>query len=384
VNRGGKLQHAVGSKEDTAPGNHTTRSVGGAGRAAVLRNQTYAANSKSKLASGTFRGRFAAGKWAHPGGWYWHHHRPIIIVIGWFGPLFWPFAYWDFIDYTFWPYAYDAFWPFAYDDLYWGWYGPYAYEGAAYASTPGRSGRRAGRHPTIASEVCTEHVPALTDWPVDQITKTVEPNGDQQTTLKDLKEATAQAIEVLRTACPTDLPSTPTGRLGAMHSRVEAMLQATRLVRPALERFYNSLDDEQKARFNVITPQSSQASRGNSSDPADVCSAEATKAGVPKERLEQSLQLNESQRSALDALNDATRKAADILGAKCNSDEALTPPRRIASMEDRLNAMLEAINVVQPALETFYGALTDEQKARFNQLDARRSRTSASTQRPQG
>jgi hypothetical protein len=30
--------------------------------------------------------------------------------------------------------------------------------------------------------------------------------------------------------------------------------------------------------------------------------------------------------------------------------------------------MLEAINIVQPALENFYGSLTDEQKARFNLL----------------
>jgi hypothetical protein len=30
--------------------------------------------------------------------------------------------------------------------------------------------------------------------------------------------------------------------------------------------------------------------------------------------------------------------------------------------------MLDAIKLVQPAVENFYGALTDEQKARFNQL----------------
>jgi LTXXQ motif family protein len=30
--------------------------------------------------------------------------------------------------------------------------------------------------------------------------------------------------------------------------------------------------------------------------------------------------------------------------------------------------MLEAIKIVQPALVSFYGSPTDEQKARFNQL----------------
>ena len=27
------------------------------------------------------------------------HNRPIV-VIGWFGGLFWPYAYWDFVDYS--------------------------------------------------------------------------------------------------------------------------------------------------------------------------------------------------------------------------------------------------------------------------------------------
>jgi hypothetical protein len=50
----------------------------------------------------------------------------------------------------------------------------------------------------------------------------------------------------------------------------------------------------------------------------------------------------------------------------------MTPPGRLAAMEGRLNAMLQALDVVQPALVDFYGSLTDEQKARFNQLGVRR------------
>jgi hypothetical protein len=49
---------------------------------------------------------------------------------GWFGPLFWPYAYYDLFDYVYWPYAYDDFWPYAYDDVYYGIYGPYAYSGS--------------------------------------------------------------------------------------------------------------------------------------------------------------------------------------------------------------------------------------------------------------
>jgi len=89
---------------------------------------------------------------------------------------------------------------------------------------------------------------------------------------------------------------------------------------------------------------------------------------VPTDRLERALRPTEAQRAALNALHDATGKAADLLKARCPQDETLTPPGHIAAMEQRLNAMLEAIKIVQPALETFYGSLTDEQKARFNQL----------------
>jgi hypothetical protein len=38
-------------------------------------------------------------------------------------------------------------------------------------------------------------------------------------------------------------------------------------------------------------------------------------------------------------------------------------------MEQRLDAMLRAVDTVQPALAKFYGALRDEQKERFNRLE---------------
>ncbi len=37
-------------------------------------------------------------------------------------------------------------------------------------------------------------------------------------------------------------------------------------------------------------------------------------------------------------------------------------------MKQRLDAMIAAANAVRPALEDFYAALTDEQKAKFNRL----------------
>jgi len=61
----------------------------------------------------TFRGRYPQSALRDHGR---RHHGGI--VLGFAGPLFWPYAYSDFVDYTFSPYAYDTFWPYAYDDVF--------------------------------------------------------------------------------------------------------------------------------------------------------------------------------------------------------------------------------------------------------------------------
>jgi hypothetical protein len=378
---GTRLNGQLAANRSAVNHNLVTRSLQGAGHASMLRNGAFASlathNAAMRaLASTTFHGRFASLSGRFPnGGWFWRHRHPLI-AIGWYGPLFWPYAYSDFIDYTFWPYAYDVFWPYAYDDLYVGVFGPYSYEGPAPAS-----GRRvrANRTPaTAAAAVCREQVPALTGWPIQEIARTVQPDESQQAALNDLKDAASEALDVLQSACPNDLPSTPTGRLAAMRKRIEVMSQALGSVKPVLDRFYNSLSDEQKARFNPIAPAAHPATpKGVASRPPDlaqVCSGQAAKAtNAPTARIEQALHPTDDQRTALQALDEATAKAADYLKANCSADEALTPPGRVAAMEQRLNAMLEAIKIVQPALESFYGSLGDEQKARFNQLGAPQS-----------
>ena len=62
----------------------------------------------------------------------------------------------------------------------------------------------------------------------------------------------AKAIDVLKAACPSDLPSTPTGRIEAMHVRLSAMLEGVRTVRAPLAKLYELLNDEQKARLNSL------------------------------------------------------------------------------------------------------------------------------------
>ena len=360
-------------------------------RTPILRNPVFAnvstRNSETRsLAHSTFRGTLAQSAFARDWGRR-RDHRRFGIVLGFVGPLFWPYAYEDFIDYTFWPYAYDTFWPYAFDDVFEGIYGAYAPEyyasedayayagspasGAAYAHATGAP--RRGRTAVLAADnaqICSGQAEGLADFPIERIAQQAGPDQPQQALLDDLKTATAKAVSVLQAACPSELPSTPTGRIAAMRARVAAMLQAVQVVRPALEKFYQSLNDEQKERFNALDQGNEMAGR-QQPDLTGLCSGRtAQNAGLPVDQIERTLHLSDEQEARFKVLKDASADAADILKANCQPDQSLTPTGRLAAMGDRFSAMLQALDAVQPALAKFYESLNDEQKARFNRLHA--------------
>jgi hypothetical protein len=146
-----------------------------------------------------------------------------------------------------------------------------------------------------------------------------------------------------------------------------------RIVRPALEKFYNSLSDEQQARFNALGP---DVGRRSPSQPQQDAKAQAESCGEPKsgltqlpiERIEAVIHPAGKQKEALERLSDATKEAVKGLQAACPDDLPLTPVGRLEAMEKRLQAMLQAAQRVQPALDDFYATLNSEQKARFNTL----------------
>jgi hypothetical protein len=362
------------SGRTTAPQNQPNRTfqLAGGHRVAAVRNPFFANPVAARdpaarvLARSTFHGRFF--DFAR------RRHFPQPIVIGWVGPLFWPYAYNDFVDYTFYPYAYDTFWPTAYDDVYDGIFGRYAYgTGSAYAAVGRPGSERGGSRVASTPDLCTGQTAGLTDWPIEQIARAVEPDEAQRAALDEFKDASAKALDMLKAACPSELPSTPIGRLAAMHQRLDAMLQAVRIVRPPLERFYGLLNDEQKARFNALGSDD-VADQQSQRDLAQVCGERASGiASLPIAQIERTVRPEESQRGALKELEDATAQAVDLLKTDCPTYRALTPVVRLEAMEQRLDAMLRAVQTVEPVLQKFYGSLSDEQKERFNRLPPRQA-----------
>jgi hypothetical protein len=309
------------------------------------------------FAPATFKGRFAHGfGWRHHHG---HHRRSKIFVVGWIGPLFWPYAYTDFVDYTFYPYVYDAFWPSAHREVHDGILGRYGQDVRSAHAAVVR--KRSPRATASGTDLCSGTTAALTNWPISEIAQTVEPDAAQRAALDALRHATAKALDMLAAACPAALPGTPTGRMEAMHTRLSAMLLAVKTVREPLAIFYRSLTDEQKARFNAL---------GEDQVRRDLGCGGRTVGSLPIGRIERAVRPDQIQRLALRELQDAMLEAADRLKSDCPIG-AFTPVMRLEAMEQRLDAMLRAVQKVQPALERFYDSLSNEQKARFNRLSPR-------------
>ncbi len=307
--------------------------------------------------------------------------------VPWAGHVFWPYAYSDIFQYTFWPNAYDpGYWAYAYDDfvdtVFWGAstpYAAYARLGPAEAresggATTGSGARESSSEsPQALKQLCTEPENGITAWPIASIDKAVQPTPEQRALLDELKGAAARAAAAFKESCGDSYAMTPPGRLRVMTSRINATLEAVRIVRPALEKFYGSLSDEQQARFNALGPDLSASSQPQ---PQQEANARSDTCGEPKsgltqlpiERIEAVVRPAGTQKEALDRLSGATEKAVQGLQAACPDDVPLTPVGRLEAMEKRLEAMMQAANLMRPALDEFYATLSSEQKARFNTL----------------
>jgi hypothetical protein len=314
------------------------------------------------------RRHFAAGSALHPflgAGWHRHHH------LGWVGPVFWPYAYGDMFYYALWPTEYesvDPFWAYGYGDLYQGIFSPADYD--EYVQGRGARARMTALTQSV-SQSCADEAAEVTGWPIDQIHDAVQPNQQQNALLDDLGNAVIKASDVIKSHCPSNVSFTPTGRLGEMQQRLEGLVQAVGIVQPPLAKFYDSLNDEQKARFNdMAAPQGGQSPHSEvaSAAPSPQASCGANAMAWPNDQIDRAVRPNEAQRAKLATLQSAAAKAADMIKAACPSETPATPPSRLEAVSKRLQAMLQAVESVRPALDDFYNALSDDQRARFNAI----------------
>jgi hypothetical protein len=365
----------------TQPNTRTLRSTTGV-RAHALRRNGSAAITAQAARQGRFGSRFAGrtgNRFANVAAHRAWRRGLRAGFVPWYGPVFWPYAYSDIFDYAFWPYGYDdGFWDYAYDDfvdgLFWGQDGPPA--DYAYAAPASPRVSYAG-----VQELCKQPGTGITAWPFAEIQRKVGLNDEQKQLLGDVRKAAADAAATFKASCPAEntYPLTPPGRLTAMTGRLQATLDAVKVVQPALDKFYNSLSDEQKERFNALGPKrvanNAETAAALPQDSKSCSEAKPGLANLPIEKIEDVVKPTGAQEDGLKQLQDATGKAVSLLQAACPEDTPLTPPGRLTAMEKRLQAMIDAANTVRPALDSFYASLSNEQKARFDRIGQQLAQT---------
>jgi hypothetical protein len=379
----GVARFAVGHVLGLARLRHARMAVrGGRYRTAALRSQdprgaeperaanplaVRAALSAQAALSAWHGGRRQQGWWRHPDGSY-----------GWIGPVFWPFAHDDlttaviFGDST-------SLSLYGYGDIYAAIFAPYAAnELVAYTES---RGRRARRVPSV-EEICSASDTG--GLPRDRISAAVQPNETQAAALDELASAWTAARDSIRATCPAQASANAADRLGLMQSRLESMIKATDAVAPSLARFYDALDDNQKARLNALGKDVRADGQGRETPAACQTGAEPqydeqaqrqyeqlVRQQWPTDDIASTLHLDDTGRARLDVLQDTALSTMRTLSA-CPAKAAPTPQARLAAVKQRLETMLQAVNGVSDALDDFEFDLSGEQKAQFEAMGPKR------------
>lgn len=319
----------------------------------------------------------------------WNHHYH---GFGWFGPVFWPYAYGDLFAFALWPYVYyDPFWDYGPDwilaSLFWPlgepgyYYGP-GYSVYDYGDIYGvRRARRATGTATASAvpavqqeDACGSLAPGVAQFPVARIEKVIAPSTDEQrAALRDVNDAIARGSDAMKQACPVEAPLTPPAKLDAVIMRLTAMKTAIADVRDPLDKLYGLLSDDQRQRFDKAVleaqPRGRRTSQPTDADVAQLCTDRGPAfTDVPTQEIEKVVNLDDAQRGKLDALKDSSTKAADIAKRGCITSMPSTVGDRLDATEKRVGALIEAANSLKPAVGDFYASLSDEQKARFNSM----------------
>jgi len=319
-----------------------------------------------------FGGRGFYGGWRDGYG-RWYGYR-------WGGAVFWPYWFGDYFSYAFWPYDYyDTYWGYGPDAIMWGAFWPYgefpydddyaynsAYNGEIYRPYRRHAPAGPAAETSVASETCSGFAPGVNELPIQELEKVVDGNEEQRTALKDLKAATIKASDILKQSCSSEKPLTPASRLDAMQHRLQAMADANEAVKGPLERLYGLLSDGQKQRLEALAHPNVrrvETARAKDVNISALCTSQAGFTNVPADQIASSIQLTDAQKEELEKLKAASAKASDGLKASCPAAVPDTLDGRLDAAQQRVTALITAVDTVRPAVSDFYASLTDEQKA---------------------
>jgi hypothetical protein len=160
------------------------------------------------------------------------------------------------------------------------------------AAVPGELALSRGRNGAFGATIeklvrgCAAQAAEFTNWPLDDIVRTVSADETQRKALETLRGKAKAAGERLAAECPRDVPSAPAARLEAAEQGIAATLAAFDTVEPALTAFYASLNDEQKARLyrDMASPAAAAASSASTSNAAETTGGREAQEGRRERR----------------------------------------------------------------------------------------------------
>lgn len=292
-----------------------------------------------------------------------------VMGLGTVGPRSWPSAYEDVIGYTFWPNEYE---------------GEYRQHGfsdvvAAILAPPerGPASADAGRRPVTTGSAVASPNPdcddarVRTDWPKADIERTVELNDTQRTALDQLQTAINNAAKSVRNgACQPSDAATPADRLETAVQRLWAVQNANVVIRGAAKNFYDTLTDEQKAKFRLASDNKARVDGKPGDNPMNRqgCAQQADVHERLMRQIQQTVRPTPQQKANVETLSRTAGGMNQYLLAACAQPTPDNPLARLDAATGRLTAINYAATSMEVALNQFAASLTDEQRKRFDAM----------------
>ena len=100
---------------------------------------------------------------------------------------------------------------------------------------------------TELDRVCRPGAAGFAEWRIDILDEILKPTEAQRSKFEEFKSASSKAGGEMRSACPNEIPDSMVGHMQAMEKLTDAKSHAIKTVLPALEAFYATLSNGQKA-----------------------------------------------------------------------------------------------------------------------------------------
>jgi hypothetical protein len=210
----------------------------------------------------------------------------------------------------------------------------------------------------------------------DEITKNLGEglslNPAQQQAFAELRAALARAYDEIAAACPKTLPAAVPDRLRAMQDRLWSLHVTALMLREPLQKFYNTLDGDQKARLDAAQgdPQTEGRAGQRGGDQAkQLCLAQAQRGpSWPSDLVARAIRPTKDQQTSLAAVGKAFAEAARQTLGSCPQHSPATPVARLDAALDRLDSLFFVSTSLVPVVDELYGSLNSRQRTDFDAM----------------